>query len=144
MNGKFQINGADAYTLYGVLFLEGTLKELIRLPRRKEGYARNWPDENGTERDLSVNAFESRELTLPLLLIGSSRTDFNNKMAALENILTDDEIILDSIDLNRRFKLLYRQMNEITDLQYHPSGDCFAVFSLEMYDDYPTEKFDIV
>lgn len=145
MTGKYFINGADAYMTYGVVFTEGTIRELIQLPRRKAGYVKNWPDENGTERDLDVSVFESRQISLPILLIGTNRSDFQSKLLALEALLTSGaEVILDSIDIGRRFKLVYQEMQSITDLEFHSSGRCFAAFTLSFIDDYPTEKFTIV
>jgi hypothetical protein len=144
MTGKYYINGSDAYVLYGIVFTEGTIAELLRLPKRKDGYTRNWPDENGTERDLSVSVYESRTLTLPMLVIGRDRGEFNTRLALLESLLTaGPEIQLDCTDINRRFRLVYREMNPITDLEYHSSGRCFAAFSLVLLDDYPAQKFAI-
>lgn len=144
MTGKYFINGADAYLTYGIVFTEGTIRELIQLPRRKPGYTKNWPDENGTERDLSVSVFESRQLNLPMILIGTSRSDFQSKLLALEAVLTSGaEVILDGTDVGRRFRLVYQEMQSITDLEFHSSGRCFAAFTLSFIDDYPTEKFAI-
>lgn len=144
MTGKYFINGADAYLTYGIVFTEGTVRELIQLPRRKPGYTKSWPDENGTERDLGVSVFESRQLNLPMLLIGTGRSDFQSKLLALETVLTSGaEVILDATDVDRRFRLVYQEMQAITDLEFHSSGRCFASFTISFIDDYPTGKFSI-
>lgn len=146
MTGKYIINGNDAYTVFGLVFNPGTYQELLKLPKRKEGYAKNWTDENGTERDVNSIYFESRVLSLPITILAKSEVEFYSKYNALKSFLfTTGYFNFDVVDMNKRFKFLYQDMTSFTKLtQIRGSTNIGCEFTLQLVDDFPTTNFSIV
>lgn len=145
MQGLYKINGLDAYTTYGLVFGPGVYNELLKLPKRKEGYAYSWPDENGTERDVSQVYYESRVLNLPITILASSESQFYSRYYALTQfLLTSGYFDFDVVQMNRRFKLLYQDMTNFDKLtQIKGSTDIGCEFTLQLIDDFPTSNTPI-
>ncbi len=145
MINKYRFNGTDAFTAYGIVFNDGTYGELLKNAKRKEGYSRNWPDENGTDRDLSAIYFESRILNLPITILAASEADLYTKYFNLRNFLyTSGYFNFDVIDMNRRFRLLYQDMTSFDKVTtYKNNNDIISEFTLQLIDDYPTSNTTI-
>jgi len=136
---QYSINGSDAFTTYGIVFKEGTLEQLMTLPERKPGVENNWPDEDGTERDLEVIKYQSREVAVNCVMIGNSKADFKSKYEAFKAFLKDaGYFFLLNQEFQIQWKLLYDGMEDYVqdDLQT-------ASFTLNLIDDFPLEEFPI-
>lgn len=140
MTGQYKINGSDIYSTYGLIARQGFYNELLKLPKRKEGYTRNWPDENGTERDLTQVYYESRILNLPFYLNASSESQFYSRYNALATFLLGSaRFNFDAIQMNRRFSLAYLDMTNFDKLtMIKQSSKIYAAINLQLVDDFPT------
>ncbi|TZF81821.1 hypothetical protein FW774_17345 [Pedobacter sp. BS3] len=127
----FKINNVDAAT-YGLMFLQGTYKELLKLAKRKPGVETNWNDENGTERDDEQTVFESRILNIPVLLKGNDTADYIAKLQAFKELIeTAGYFNFKAYGINRQYTLLY---SDVSNWQDYGS---IASFNLVLIDDYP-------
>lgn len=139
MTNQYTINGNDAFDTYGLVFQEGTLNELMRLPERKAGVEHDWPDEDGTQRDLTDLKYASRQLSLKCLLVGDSKADFLQKYDALKTFFVGAGYFdLISLRFSKRWKLLYNSMAD-----YKQESENAATFTLELIDDYPNTNFPV-
>jgi hypothetical protein len=139
MINQYEINDQDIWTTWGMAFQKGTIDELLKFPERKEGYSYSWPDEDGTERDVAGAVFNSRELSISAVMVGDNAADFIAKLDAFRAYIIDAEyFFLDCIALNKRFKLLYKSMDN-----YRRIDDQSAQFTLTLIDDFPNEVFAI-
>lgn len=64
MSGRFYLDGRDAYREYGVFVAEDGFGSLLTLPPLKAAAANDWPEEDGTEVDLSEPRLDSQQITL--------------------------------------------------------------------------------
>ncbi len=140
MTGQYKINGTDIFTAYGLIARPGFYNELLKLPKPKPGYARSWPEEHGTERNLTQIFYESRILNLPFYLYASSEAQFYTRYSALAAFLfTAGRFNFDAIEMNRRFSLLYQDMTSFEKLTLiKGSTKIYAATTIQVVDDYPT------
>lgn len=139
MDGKYEINNQDIWTTWRMVFQNDTISTLMQLAERKEGYAYSWPDEDGTERDLTVLKYNTRELSIDVLLAGDSAADFKAKYDAFKAyIIAAGYFNLDCLALQKRWKLLYQRMAGYKQLDL-----ASARFTLILLDDFPNETFAI-
>ncbi len=66
MKGRMYIDGTDAWEGYGVFVGEGGYAGPLTWPPLKKVKVNDWPEEEGTEPDLSAPALASAEFSLPL------------------------------------------------------------------------------
>lgn len=119
-------------SVYGLTFLEDTYQELRKPAKVKEGLTNNWADEHGTERDLQSRVFETRTLTLPVLIDGSNELDFSQKhQAFIDFIVNAGYFFLKVQRTNRIYKLVYADVTNYKDYYDH------CTFDLILFDDYP-------
>ena len=136
---QYTINGSDAFDTYGLVFMEGTFEELMTLAERKPGVENNWPDEDGTERDLDSIQYQSRELSINCLMIGDDKADFIAKYNAFKAfIIAAGYFDFINLKFSKRWKLLYDSMEDYKQLDDHT-----ATFSLNLIDDFPHEEFPV-
>lgn len=76
--GRYYIDGADLYLVYGITISTGS-DDLLKPPKRKDSITHDWLDENGIDVDLSRVFLESREVTLQCNFITNSKADFWTK-----------------------------------------------------------------
>jgi hypothetical protein len=122
MIGQFFIDNEDVYTKWGMVFKDGTFKELNKWPTPKNNLSHSWNDNHGTQRDEKL-WFESQEHTLRFLIIGNSLADFWLKYDSMrEYILTAGYFNFYAVGLNRYYTLRY---NGPTGIEPEPtqSGD---------------------
>src|SRR6476469_7153029 len=146
MTNRYKINGVDIFTAFGLMPKRGFYNELLKLPQRKEGYSKNWPDQHGTERDLNQVFFESRVINLYFIMKASSKEDFYSKYAALQTaVVTASRFDFDVIAMNRRFKLLYLNMSDFKKItMIENNNKIFIDISITVVDDFPVTNFPIV
>jgi len=139
MTGFFSINDLDIFTAYGLMAQKGFYAELLKMPTRKAGYTRNWPDQNGTERDLNYIEYENRSLELKFGLYAQSEQEFYSKYKALKTFfLTTLEFNLKALQMNRLFKLRYKSMPTFDKLTIiRENNKIFADITIELQDNYP-------
>lgn len=131
MAHKFFINEVDASEM-GLMFRDGTYRELNKLPKAKQTLQRSWADQHGTEVDTAAVFFETRTLTLPMLLSGSDELDYLQKLADLNDFfLTPGYFTLGAEGINRLLTLRYVEVTDWQDL------DFCASFNLILADDFP-------
>lgn len=146
MTGFAAINGQDVFTTYGIVFRPGTYAELLKAPKRKQGYQYNWNDENGIETDPNeVPVYERQTYNLPIFIQADNGVQFYQRYNAFKAFLyTSGEINLDFIEMGRRFKVRYSDMTsfqKLTNIRGNRKVGCY--FTLQLTDDYPTENFEI-
>lgn len=83
---RHYLNGLDVYETYGVI-ISGGSASFLGMPKRKEGLAYEWPDENGTQRDLATAVFEEKQVLLSCALKAADIDDFWAKRLAFQQQL---------------------------------------------------------
>jgi len=135
---EFSLNDIDA-AAYGLTFKKGTYAALRKPAKRKAGVENNWPDQHGTERENAPIFYDTRSITIPVLLEGTNELDAALKFQALkENVFDPGYFNFKAHALNRQFTFIY---DDITDFQEF--GSCLT-FNLIVLDDFPHLKTAIV
>lgn len=145
MENKYLFNSIDCYLSFGIVFNVGTYNEILKMAKRKEGYTKNWQDENGTERDTSDIKYESRMLNIPITILANSESQFFQRYNSLKAFLyTAGYFNFDIVDMNLRLKLLFNDMSSFTKLtQIKGCTDIACEFTLQLIDDFPTTNLTI-
>lgn len=109
MKGKFYINGNDAYTEYGAVFLKGTYETLLKPPAMKEYITNSSRLEHGVRYVANSNTAKTNERTfqLNLFIKGSSERDYIAKVSALMSELEKGSFTLKVMDLGYVYNLVY-------------------------------------
>lgn len=83
---KWKINTVDAYDSLGMIVTSGS-NDLFAPRERKPGYSFDWPDENGTQYDLSAVVFKARTVKLSFWIYAPTEFDFRQKDQAVKSLL---------------------------------------------------------
>ena len=134
---QFKINDIDD-TVWGATFLAGVYDELTKPPMVKDTLANDWADQHGKERDVAARKFKSRQLSLPIMMMGSTAADFLAKKQAFTAMLLAGYFNLKCYDINRQFNLIYIDANSFKDYS------TFCVYNLIVEDDFPHLNTPIV
>lgn len=146
------INEQDAWNTWNLLMLEGTYKELLKAPKRKESLSHEWADQDGTERDVAPDMakYKSRSLSIPCIIVGNTSTAaWLNYSQFMNYIRTCGYFIMDVPPLNMQFKLLYDDMASMEDPfpYFNKAGQTVLQFTLGLLDDYPfwnDQEFNLI
>jgi hypothetical protein len=65
MKGVLYIDGADAYTSYGISLSDVAYDDLVCFPKLKPIAFNDWHERNGIEPDLSAPVIEAKDVTIP-------------------------------------------------------------------------------
>lgn len=142
----YKINGLEAFSTYGIVFLKGLDKQLLKLPTAKDsGITFSYPDHNGTERSGVDNPFyESTTLNIEIIFRASSGAEFFQKYNAFTAfILKAGYFNFDVASLHRRYKLLYKEMSDFDKLTSFEGNQVGCKATLVLINDFPTEFFPI-
>jgi lysophospholipase L1-like esterase len=140
-NGKYYINGKDAFLTYGLLFMPGIYAELLKLPKKKASIIKDWTDQNGTQRLLPITPFfESINYSFPLYHFGNNETDFYTKYAAWSAFIqSTNYFTFDVVEMNKRYTLLYDNMPSFDKLTIiKGAGKVYCSSTISFINDYPT------
>lgn len=145
MVAEYKINGLDAYSAYGIIFPTGLDKQLLKLPAKKAGTEFSYPDHNGTERAGVENPYyESASLSIGIIFMAESEVDFFQKYNAFTAfILNAGYFNFDVARLQRRYKLLYKEMSDFDKLTTFKGSQIGCSATLVLINDFPTEFFPI-
>ena len=131
---QFKINNIDIANM-GATFLDtDAIKiydELTKPSVPKDTLINDWPDQNGKERDVSARVYKSRQLTLPVMIEGASRSDYLNKKIAFNNLLNSGYFNLKCYDINLQYDLIFI---DVSSYKYYTT---YCTFNLIVEDDYP-------
>lgn len=140
--GDFKINGKDAFTEYGLIFMPGVNSELLKMPKKKPVYTYSWADEDGDQVDLDApNQFESISYKLQFVHYGANQDDFYAKYNALRAFIIDTKgyFNLDALKMNQRFRVAYVDMPTFTNLTLiHKEYYVYCKSTMELINYYPT------
>jgi hypothetical protein len=108
MTGQATINGVDIDT-YGAVFIKPFYEVLLKPAARKDVITNTSRLENGSRNMATIQGtkFKSRDLSLKVMITGSSQSDYLNKIEAFMNAISTGEITLSVSALNRSYNLVY-------------------------------------
>lgn len=113
-SNRYKLNGNDLYDVYGFVVSSGS-DDFLKFPDRKESLTYNWPDENGTQRDLSDPKFEEGAATLKGVIIAVNAADFWDKYNALWYAFSLPETrALEVVELSKTFDIFYKKATKPT------------------------------
>ncbi|MGJ1321446.1 hypothetical protein ACR780_02040 [Sphingobacterium faecium] len=137
---SFELDAQNTESL-GLFFKQGTLhKELLKLPKVKEPYTKNWPDQHGVERDtISPVRYEPLRYAPVCYLVADDVEDLQLKrIRILELISNRMGFVLNSTTLGRSFKLYYEDspsFNLITPILTY-AGKIYCEFTLNLVNNF--------
>ncbi|SMG32467.1 hypothetical protein [Sphingobacterium psychroaquaticum] len=136
----YRINGVDPETQYKMTIEKGFNASVRVMPELKDnGLSIDWADDNGVDRYHGIRKFTSKTYQIQCVIIGTSAEDLLPRYNALETFLLTTGIFeMDDLNGNRRYKVFYNRMTSLS------TGPTWARFTLELIDDFPTDKFPIV
>lgn len=132
---RYFINGINLYDTYGVIVEKGGYDELMKEPKRKQGYTHVWLENNGTERDI-INYFETRNVTLIFTFVCTTLADYQDKHYALFNFMKNNKFFIQSNTLAKQWELLYdseTSVEYLTDI--YAGGLVIAKHTLSFFND---------
>ena len=109
MKGKFYINGKDAYSEFGAVFLRGTYETLLKPAPMKDYITNTSRLEHGVRYLANANTAKTNERTIQLSIFinGSSERDYIEKVSALMTELEKGSFTLKVMDLGYVYNLVY-------------------------------------
>lgn len=143
--GKYYINTLDVAKQWGIIFEKGTFNELLKFPARRDEYSQVWKDEDGTQRYTDDVFFDTRELSLSIVIVGTDENDFKTKLKSFRDYLMQSGYFtFDCVELDMRFTLLYKDMQSVTMMTKIKGMEKVAArFKLTLQDDYPSQILNI-
>lgn len=132
---RYFINTDSLYREYGVIVEKGGYEELMKEPKRKQGYSHSWQENNGTERFI-LDAFETRNVTLVFTFVCSTLTEYLNLSAALFYELREGVVTIGVSTLGLQWDLLYdseTNVEYLTDI--YAGKEVIARHTLTFFDD---------
>lgn len=146
MDGQLTINGKDAYTHYGVFLTEKSLKdydnlsELLRPSKMKPYTAVTYREEDGERlpRQLPAPAFEARDFTLYVALLGESPQDFAAKYEAWIALLKSGWLTLQVAGIARSFRVYYKECSQFDPLTRVDEGRVVCRMALKFREPQPS------
>lgn len=73
---RYYLNGESVFRRWGIVIEEGGANELLREPDRKEQYSYSWGSDNGTERYVYHNVYESKSMTFKFTFLANSLEEY--------------------------------------------------------------------
>lgn len=116
MTGRYTLNTADLYDIFGVVVESGS-NTFLSFPGRKDSLTHDFTDRDGMDIDLQDPRFKAREFAISCALHATSNEDFWNKYNGLFTELAGSGThVLYIADLDREFKLFYKEQRNIKKL----------------------------
>ena len=131
MTGRLYIDGADAYTTYGVYVIDDGWNDLLSMPPLKPVKSNNWQEEDGLDADLSNPVLNSRDISIKFAIRNSLQ--FNDFVVMLAGGAVHE---FNCAEIGKTFHLrLVSQPNiELSER--------LGFFTLKFADDYPLEGYN--
>lgn len=133
MTGLLKIDGADAYTTYGVFPTGDSYAQVLEWPSLKELLISDWPDQNGIDVDLSAPVLDSRSLTLSFFT-GGQLANIGGLMSALMNG-SYHTLEFPQLGVEHSLRL-------ISQPSYRSYSNATKHFALQLADDFPLAGYD--
>lgn len=132
---RYFINSDSLYRDFGVIIEKGGYEELMKEPKRKQGYSHSWQESNGTERFV-LDAFETRNVTLVFTFVCSTLTEYLSLSAALFDELRNGVVTIGVSTLGLQWDLLYDSETNIEYLtDIYAGKEVIARHTLTFFDD---------
>ena len=129
MTGKLYIDGADAYTGFGIFVTNGGYSELVAFPSLKNVKSNDWPEADGIEPDLLKPVLDTKEFRMNF---ASHR---KNGMGTFFDLLSDGAYhVFDFREIGRAYRLRLSSQSALK-----VAGD-MQIFSLQFADDFPVPE----
>lgn len=113
---EYSFNDLDGYLTYGWIMESGG-RDLIRPPKLKDPLSLSWPDQNGTQYDLSVKYFEEKNITITGVILGTSIADFFAKEDAFFTMWAQPGTIrLYKKSYDRSFYVFMKDCTNVTEI----------------------------
>lgn len=137
MQGDVTINGADAYTTYGLNLEDGALSALMTPAPTKEFIETKSRLSSGKKVIVNSPKLDSRELTLPFHIVGSTKEEFlSNYSLFCSNVLANGSFTLETkYQQGVVYNLIYLSCTQFR--QYQQS---MGIFSLKVLEPDPTDR----
>lgn len=123
-------------TSLGLFFRKGSLyKELLKLPKPKERFFNEWPDQNGREYDTtSPTVFEALQYSIACYLTADSIGDLQQKRSDILELISKPEgFTLFSQTLGRGFALRYIESGSFNTINpIWSKGKLYCEFTLTL------------
>lgn len=145
---KFLLGGKDLFDNYGIV-VEST-EGIMTMPKRKRPIKQSWPDEHGDAVDLQSFLLESRQITLNCWMVGTSFSDFVDKLNSFKYLLSVDGSLRLHIQINDEDGTPYKPLvyevycneeinikNSLVNKLNNPYG---AVFSIKLIEPEPYKR----
>lgn len=137
---RYFINTDSLFREYGVIVEKGGYDELMKEPKRKQGYSYSWQESNGTERFV-LDAFETRSVTLVFTFVCETLEEYQEKHTALFNILKSGYFNLSVVTLGKKWTLLYDNETNVENLtDIYRGGMVIVRHTLNFLDDNTTSS----
>lgn len=127
-----QINGQNMYAVYGVKLEEGNYPQLLKHPKKKDGYIYNWADGSGEDYDsFAPVVFETSLYNLSFLIVASSKADLLQKYSTFIAILVVSAgSVWTFTELNKTVKLHYVEATSFEEINFY-SGSARIVIQFK-------------
>ncbi|MCE5320096.1 MAG: hypothetical protein LLF93_03225 [Bacteroidales bacterium] len=132
MTGQLKIDGADAYSTYGVFLTGDSYAQALTWASLKELLISDWPDQNGIDVDLSAPVLDTRNLTLSFYSDGLA--NIGGLMSALTN---GSYHTFEFVELG-----ISHSLRLVSQPSYRNYSNATKYFSLQLADDFPLEGYN--
>jgi len=113
--GSILIDGRDGWRDFGIVVLKDGWNDWLSFPEMKPPFSYNWEDEDGIEVDLNSVFVKEKNVSLQILFIAGSQSEFRKNYNALMDVLISPGIRTIYInEMERMFEVYYSKCPEIS------------------------------
>lgn len=143
MIGQATINDKDLFGYYGAHFIKGAYKALLQGIQAKEIVKNTSRIEDGDRAVITEDypiRLASRELSLSFLVEGSTREQMlTNRRELINDLISSTLIKLNANRLGIGFKLIFREISEITD----NTNSRYCTIKAKFYEPNPKDRINL-
>lgn len=143
MNGKMIINGKDAYAEYGILLYESgsglneNYSQLLTPPPAKTHTMVSYREKPGEEVNVASVVFEARSVTLQLLLIANSESQWWTRYNAFIALIKTGWLTIEIPELKKTYRMYYESTSQYKQLTTMKQARVCARFSIKLREPKP-------
>jgi len=113
--GSILIDGRDGWQEFGIIVLRDGWNDWLTFPEMKPPFSYSWEDEDGVEVDLSRVFVKEKSVSLKILFVANSGSEFWKNYGALQDALLAPGIRTVFInEIGRLFEVYYSKSSKIS------------------------------
>ena len=113
--GSILVDNYDGWRDFGIIILKDGWNDWLTFPEMKPPFTYNWGDEDGIEVDLNQVFVKEKAVSLRILFVAESQTQFWKNYRALQDaLLAPGTRTIYIAEIGRLFEVFYQKCSDIS------------------------------